>query len=89
VTDLQQDGGSAIYALFNNRCTELFRVIYNGRAYRGNGVRPQGVITAYYRTGVGPAIAADSTDSADSTLGADGAALTTRYRTDCEVIQEI
>jgi hypothetical protein len=32
VTDLQQDGGSAIYALFNNRCTELFRVIYNGRA---------------------------------------------------------
>jgi hypothetical protein len=45
VNDLQQDGGSHIYALFNDRCTELFRVIYNAGAYRGNGVRPQGIIT--------------------------------------------
>lgn len=50
VQDLQGDGGSAIYALFDRRCKELFRVIYNGGAYRGTGVRPQGIITAYYRT---------------------------------------
>jgi len=49
VKDLQQDGGTAIYALFNKKCTELFRVIYNGGALHGNGIRPQGIITAYYR----------------------------------------
>ncbi len=49
VTDYQQDGGSAIYALFDARCRELFRVIYNAGAYRGVAVRPQGVVTAYAR----------------------------------------
>jgi hypothetical protein len=66
VRDVQQDGGSAIYALFDNRCNELFRVIYNGGAYRGNGVRPQGIITAYDRTVVTTiADAADATDTAN------------------------
>ena len=31
VNDLQLDGGSKIFALFDSSCTELFRVIYNGR----------------------------------------------------------
>ncbi|RFU39560.1 hypothetical protein DZF91_21725 [Actinomadura logoneensis] len=49
VQDVQGDGGTAIYALFDRRCKELFRVIYNGGAYRGHDVRPQGIITAYRR----------------------------------------
>ncbi|MEV4256023.1 hypothetical protein AB0J52_22930 [Spirillospora sp. NPDC049652] len=49
VQDVQGDGGTAIYALFDRRCKELFRVIYNGGAYRGHAVRPQGIITAYRR----------------------------------------
>lgn len=66
VTDVQQDGGSAIYALFDNRCNELFRVIYNGGAYRGNGVRPQGIITAYDRTIItAVADGADANDTVD------------------------
>ncbi len=69
VTDVQQDGGSAIYALFDNRCEELFRVIYNGGAYRGNGVRPQGIITAYDRTVVSTVVdAADANDTANPRL---------------------
>jgi hypothetical protein len=58
VTDLQGDGGSAIFVLFGASCNELFRVIYNGRAYLGTGVSPQGIITAYYPTGVGTAAVA-------------------------------
>jgi hypothetical protein len=48
VPDLQQDGGSVIFSLFDPDCNELFRVVYNGGAYNGNGVSPQGIITAYY-----------------------------------------
>lgn len=65
VADVQQDGGTAIFALFNDRCTELFRVIYNGGAYRGNGIRPQGIITAYDRTII-TTIAADGADANDT-----------------------
>ena len=86
VKDLQQDGGTAIYALFNNKCVELFRVIYNGGAYRGNGVRPQGIITAYHR--------ALGTASAGSPAGATAPGSTDanavpKYRTNCRVDQDI
>jgi hypothetical protein len=57
VGDLQQDGGSNIYAIFDRNCHELFRVIYNRNAYLGRtDVRPQGVITAYYEGGAVPAV---------------------------------
>lgn len=52
VPDYQQDGGSDIFSLNDGRCRELFRVIYNGAAYLGGEVRPQGVITAYERNQV-------------------------------------
>lgn len=77
VADVEQDGGSVIFALFDNSCNELFRVIYNGGAYNGNGIRPQGIITAYYITHGGPA-----------RVGAD-AVVTPQYRTDCPVNQSI
>jgi hypothetical protein len=80
VVDYQQDGGSTIYALFDSRCNELFRVIYNGGAYLGTGVRPQGVITAYTRRAVITA-AVPRTTIAKSAAAA--------YRTDCAVIQNI
>jgi hypothetical protein len=74
VDDLQQDGGNKIFALFDGNCNELFRVIYNGGAYLGNGVSPQGIITAYYR----------------GTVSTSAPAVTTlAYRTDCAVIQTI
>ena len=57
VSDVQGDGGSNIFAIFDGNCNELFRVIYNGGAYNGNGVRPQGVITAYYEGGPVSALA--------------------------------
>lgn len=76
VGDIQQDGGSNIFALFNDKCTELFRVIYNGRAYKGNDVSPQGIITAYDRTIISTVLPADT-------------AASSAYRTDCPVIQEI
>lgn len=49
--DLRQDGGIQIFALFDSRCKEKFRVIYNGGPLHGTGVRPQGVITAYAVSG--------------------------------------
>jgi len=79
VADFQQDGGSRIYALFDNHCTELFRVIYNGGAYRGNDVRPQGIISAY-RNIITAAV--DRSATSDET-GAPS------YRTDCPVYQNI
>jgi hypothetical protein len=79
VPDLQQDGGSRIYALFDDSCLELFRVIYNGDAYLGNDVSPQGIVTAFYSVPT-TALAPDG-DSA--------AAESTAYRTDCAVDQEI
>jgi hypothetical protein len=78
VSDLQQDGGSVIFALFDGNCHELFRVIYNGRAYLGTGVSPQGIITAYYNT-TGP-VAVQVAPEAAAVAG---------YRTDCPVIQSI
>jgi hypothetical protein len=92
VTDWQGDGGSAIYALFDDRCRELFRVIYNGGAYRGNDVRPQGVITAYetqfpptaYERQIGPVSYAARGNAASHMTAA-----TPSYRTDCPVIQNI
>jgi hypothetical protein len=77
VTDFQQDGGSGIYALFSDRCTELFRVIYNGGALNGTGVRPQGIITAYAPSG---AAFAPTDESISAAAG---------FRTDCEVKQRI
>lgn len=82
VNDVQGDGGSKIYALFDNRCNELFRVIYNGGAYRGKGVRPQGIITAYYTT-ITTAKSPRVVESGPHTVAA------TRYRTDCPVYQNI
>lgn len=92
VTDRQGDGGSAIYALFDGRCRELFRVIYNGGAYRGNDVRPQGIITAYdtsivhttYERQIGP-VSYPAHGSAES----DVTAVMPTYGTNCEVIQNI
>jgi hypothetical protein len=79
VGDLQQDGGSSIYALFDNRCHELFRVIYNGGAYLGTTtISPQGIITAYDDSVIGTALTPEQTGDA-----------TPAYRTDCEVIQNI
>jgi hypothetical protein len=75
--DVQGDGGSKLYVLFNNRCVEVFRVIYNGGAYLGNGIKPQGIITAYPPT-IGP-VAVFSTNSS----------VKPAYRTDCPIIQEI
>lgn len=80
VNDLQQDGGTKIFALFDNSCHELFRVIYNGNALYGTGVSPQGIITAYYRTG-GAAAAPSGTSGASLVRPA--------YRTDCGVNQNI
>lgn len=77
VADEQQDGGSTIYALFDDQCNELFRVIYNSNAYLGNDVRPQGIITAFEITQGGPAVAQRVTDT------------TPAYRTDCPVVQTI
>jgi hypothetical protein len=92
VSDRQEDGGSAIYALFDDRCRELFRVIYNGDAYRGNDVRPQGVITAYakqipntaYESPIGPVSSA-----AQRATVSDMTALAPSYRTNCAVFQNI
>ncbi|OLT14472.1 hypothetical protein BJF78_19185 [Pseudonocardia sp. CNS-139] len=36
-----------VYATFDENCNELFRVLVNPRAYRGDQFSPQGVITAY------------------------------------------
>jgi hypothetical protein len=80
-TDVQQDGGSAIFALFDSRCNELFRVIYNGGAYNGTGVRPQGIITAY-APGVITTIALSGTARGTSRAAP-------AYRTDCAIIQNI
>ncbi len=77
-TDYQQDGGSQIFALFDNSCNELFRVIYNGGAYNGNGVRPQGIITAYYISHGGPVAVRQSVG-----------AVTPNYGTTCPIIQNI
>ncbi|HEY6798319.1 MAG TPA: hypothetical protein VI248_26875 [Kineosporiaceae bacterium] len=79
VGDLQQDGGSSIYALFDGQCNELFRVIYNGGAWRGTTtVSPQGIITAYDKSSV-------ITTTPERAV--DAAAIT--YRTDCPVYQNI
>jgi hypothetical protein len=79
VTDVQQDGGTRIFALFDNGCHELFRVIYNGSALHGTGVSPQGIITAYYR---------DVVVAAARPMTREAAAAPS-YRTDCAVIQNI
>ncbi|GAA1877143.1 hypothetical protein [Lapillicoccus jejuensis] len=85
VTDLQQDGGNRIFALFDGNCHELFRVIYNGNAYNGSGVSPQGIITAYYSTS-GTA----KTPGTIATYPQMKAGVTNpAYRTDCPVIQNI
>ncbi|GGP00377.1 hypothetical protein [Wenjunlia tyrosinilytica] len=38
------------FSMYTDTCPpmEYFRIVYNAGAYHGNGVRPQGVITAYY-----------------------------------------
>jgi hypothetical protein len=69
--------------LFDGRCRELFRVIYNGGAYRGNDVRPQGIITAYERQ-IGPVSQASRGSTASVVTR-----VTPPYRTDCAVIQNI
>lgn len=85
VSDLQQDGGSRIFALFDSGCHELFRVIYNGNAYNGNGVSPQGVITAY-----DPTIGTAKSPGAIATYPkVKVASVNPAYRTDCPVIQNI
>lgn len=97
VADYQQDGGSRIYALFNNYCNELFRVIYNGGAYNGYGVRPQGIITAYYITNsaiaTSPGVNAVTPDGKDApanrTVLTRDRTDTAQYRTDCPVYQGI
>jgi hypothetical protein len=67
-----------IFALFDAYCRELFRVVYNGNAYNGNGVSPQGVITAYAPT-----------QTAAVPQGASTTVVTASYRTDCSVTQQI
>jgi hypothetical protein len=52
---------------------ELFRVIYNGGAYNGTAVRPQGIITT---------IALSGTPRGTSQAAS-------QYRTDCAIIQKI
>lgn len=79
VRDVQQDGGSNIFALFDNRCHQLFRIIYNGGALHGNGVRPQGVITAYDTSGPVQA----------GTAGSPFTVAGPAYRTNCPVYQGI
>lgn len=77
VDDYQGDGRSAIYALFDVRCNEIFRVIYNGRVYNGNGVSPQGIITAYERSGT-ITTAVPNTASTNATPATELTALSTR-----------
>lgn len=79
VSDVQGDGGSAIFSLQDNNCNELFRVIYNGGALNGNGVSPQGIITAYEATS--STIAPGRADPASAEAAS--------YRTDCPVYQGI
>ena len=74
VSDVQGDGGSNIFALFDGNCNQLFRIIYNGRALHGTGVSPQGVITAYDTSGPVSTVAP---------------AATAAYRTNCPVYQSI
>jgi hypothetical protein len=79
VGDLQQDGGSSIYALFDNKCNEIFRVIYNGGAWRGaTTVSPQGIITAYGESSIITTAPEEASATAAPT-----------YRTDCPVYQNI
>ena len=82
VRDFQLDGGSRIYVLFDGFCHELFRVIYNGGAYLGTGVRPQGIISAFALSPIGvvaqPAAVRTGARAADPI-----------YRTDCTIFQGI
>jgi hypothetical protein len=43
-----------IYATFDARCHELFRVVVNPGPIGGNGFRPQGIITAYHISPIRP-----------------------------------
>ena len=54
-------------------------MIYNGRAYNGNGVSPQGIITAYYVTPVTTAAVPNAT----------AGTVSASYRTNCPVYQNI
>lgn len=78
VSDVQGDGGSNIFALFDGNCNQLFRIIYNGRALHGTGVSPQGVITAYDTSGPVSTVAPQAAPAA-----------TAAYRTNCPVYQNI
>jgi hypothetical protein len=90
VNDVQNDGGSVIFAIFDGNCNELFRVIYNGGAYNGNGVRPQGLITAYYEGGPISAIAATEEPSGVAAqLSANIPSPPGSYRANCYVYQNI
>ena len=63
----------------NVNCHELFRVIYNGGALNGNGVKPQGIITAYDKSVVST-VAPTNTGAAD---------VMPEYGTTCGVDQNI
>jgi len=79
VSDRQQDGGSVIFALFDADRQEIFRVIYNGGAYDGNGMRPQGIISACARTSIPTVIRPNAAEISQAAV----------YRTDCSVIHTI
>lgn len=54
VTYLKYGGDEKLFVIFDQRCNAEFWVWYNRGAYNGNGVRPQGLISAYWQDNVIP-----------------------------------
>ncbi len=86
VTYLALGGDNQLYAIFNAYCQEEFRVWVNRGAYNGNGVRPQGLISAYWESTTLPAIA---TEPSAAAAPADVPAPPSGGRNDCPVYQSI
>lgn len=78
---------SRVFVLFNGDCEELFRVWYNNGALNGDGVQPQGVITAYRVTHGGPTWWENDLD--ESNVDMPEFSDTVAYRTDCPIYQPI
>jgi hypothetical protein len=78
VNDVQQDGGTHVFALMDKRCINLFRVIYDVRADSTKKIFPIGVKSAYYWEGQSVIASSHYTSFTSS-----------NWRTDCRVIQRV
>jgi hypothetical protein len=74
----EENGDGSIYAWFDDRCVEQFRVVVNQGPIGGSGFRPQGVITAYART-------YPTTIAYRTAYGRPDSASTAATRTDCPI----